>query len=355
MLGAARALPSRKAEASSMQVFPQNVIAMVWDFDWTLIRGHMQAPLFRDYGIDPDDFWAEVDGLPERYGRQGLRVARDSAYLNHLLTYAWAGRLDGLGNDRLRSYGASLEFYEGMPEFLEAIAAAVEGDRTYRRHDIRVEHYIVSTGLRQIIEGSAVRGMVRDVWASEFIEAPLGPGRPPRPADGGASPPVGAAPALTQVGYAIDNTTKTRALFEINKGVNAEPEIDVNDRMAEGERRVPFGNMICVADGPSDVPMFSVVNRFGGKAFAVYDPSSERHFDQVSLLVEQQRVITSFPADYRGGSEAWLWLHRAAREIADGIVQRRDEALRSATAHPPAHVGDGSAPRNGPAAEGTEG
>ena len=329
-----------------MQVFPQNVIAIVWDFDGTLIRGNMQAPLFRDYGIDPDAFWAEVDGLPERYGRQGLRMARDSAYLNHLLTYAWAGRLDGLGNEKLRSYGASLEFHEGMPAFLKAISDAIARDRTYRRHEIRVEHYIVSTGLRQIIEGSAVRRLVRDVWASEFIEAPLGLGGAVRPTVDDTFPL--AAPALTQIGYAIDNTTKTRALFEINKGVNAEPGIDVNDQMAESERRVPFANMICVADGPSDVPMFSVVNRFGGKAFAVYDPSSERHFDQVSLLVEQQRVITSFPADYREGSEAWLWLHRAAREIAADIVNRREDALRSATAHAPSHVSGDAAPRNGP-------
>ena len=159
----------------------------------------------------------------------------------------------------------------------------------------------------------------------------------------------GPAPTITQIGYAIDNTTKTRALFEINKGVNVEPEIDVNGVMPESERRVPFSNMICIADGPSDVPMFSVLKRSGGKTFAVYDPGNRKHFDQVSRLVEQERVIASFPADYSEGNAAWLWLHRAARQIADEIVKRREAALSRATASGPRHVAEETAvePQNG--------
>ena len=309
-----------------MQIFQQNVIAMVWDFDRTLIRGHMQVPLLDDYGVDPSEFWREVDALPARHAEHGVRVARDSAYLNHLLTGAWDGRFPGLTNERLRSYGERLEFYPGMPEFMQHIDALIADDPRYRRHEIHVEHYVVSTGLRQIIEGSAIRPRVKDVWASEFIEGPAAPG-------GGAVPGV-----VTQIGYMIDNTTKTRALFEINKGVNVEPGIDVNGVMAEHERRVPFTNMICVADGPSDVPMFSVVNSAGGKSFAVYDPTDERHFGQVSLLVEQERVIASFPADYREGTSAWLWLHRAVRQVADEIEERLEAALRRATMSGPRHL-----------------
>jgi len=337
-----------------IQVFQQNVIAMVWDFDRTLIRGYMQEPLFADHNIDPGAFWKEVNALPARYEKQGLRVARESAYLNHILSYAWTGKFQGLSNEMLRGYGARLEFYDGMPDFMDQIAESIATDEEYRRHDITVEHYIVSTGLLQIIEGSAVRDTVKDIWASEFIEEPLEVGGHLRFAVDGNLPLGGSDKTITQVGYVIEDTTKTRALFEINKGVNVERSVDVNGVMAEGERRVPFTNMICIADGPSDVPMFSVVKRSGGKTFAVYDPRDTKHFEQVSLLAEQERVISSFPADYSHGSEAWLWLHRAATQIADSIVERREAALRKATGSGPAHVTqDPADPESGPASNGS--
>ncbi len=335
--------------SNPIPVFQQNVIAIVWDFDRTLIRGNMQAPLFEEYGIDPQSFWGEVDTLAGDYREQGIRVARGSAYLNHILSYAWAGRFQGLSNEKLNGYGDALEFYEGMPQFLEHLATAIADEPRYRRHEITVEHYIVSTGLRQIIEGSPVRRSVQGVWASEFIEEPIGArGRMQFVVDDNL--PLGGPPTtLTQIGYALEDTTKTRALFEINKGVNVEPGIDVNDVMQASERRVPFSNMICVADGPSDVPMFSVLKQLGGKNFAVYDPLDGDHFDQVSRLVEQERVIASFPADYTEGSPAWRWLHRAAKQIADDIVERREAALQRARASGPRHVPDQPAggPQNG--------
>ena len=339
----------RRSGGSTIPVFQQNVIAIVWDFDQTLIRGNMQVPLFKEYGIKPQSFWDEVNELPDNYSKQRIRIARGSAYLNHILSYAWTGRFQGLSNEKLKGYGAALEFYEGMPQFLDHLANAIAEDPTYRRHEITVEHYIVSTGLRQIIEGSPVRSSVQGVWASEFIEEPIGAaGRMQFVVDDNL--PLGGPPTtLTQIGYALEDTTKTRALFEINKGVNVEPTIDVNDVMQEGARRVPFSNMICIADGPSDVPMFSVLKQLDGKNFAVYDPLDEDHFDQVSRLVEQERVIASFPADYTEGGPAWRWLHRAARQIADDIVKRREAALQRATASGPRHVRDepASGPQNG--------
>ena len=321
-----------------IQVFQQNVIAMVWDFDQTLIRGNMQAPLFAEYGIDPASFWAEVNTLPERYAKQGIRVARGSVYLNHMLSYAWAGKFHGLSNKKLRAFGAALDFYDGMPEFMAQISDTIASNPEYRRHDITVEHYIVSTGLRQIIEGSPVRASVKGVWASEFIEEPLDAGGRLQFAIDDNLPLGGPTTTLTQIGYVIEDTTKTRALFEINKGVNVESAINVNGVMPESERRVPFSNMICIADGPSDVPMFSVLNQLGGKNFAVYDPNDREHFKQVSLLVEQNRVTTSFPAEYTEDSPAWLWLNRAVEQIAKAIVGRREAALQRATTSGPTHV-----------------
>ena len=117
-----------RSGSNPIPVFQQNVIAIVWDFDRTLIRGNMQAPLFEEYGIDPQSFWGEVDTLAGDYRKQGIRVARGSAYLNHILTYAWAGRFQGLSNKKLKGYGDALEFYEGMPQFLEHLASSIAGE-----------------------------------------------------------------------------------------------------------------------------------------------------------------------------------------------------------------------------------
>ena len=100
-------------------LYTQTVIALVWDFDRTLIPGNMQDPIFEKYDVDPAVFWAEVDGLVEYYQRQGIRIQRDIAYLGHLLTYVREGIFDDLTNERLFELGADLVPAPGMPDFLE--------------------------------------------------------------------------------------------------------------------------------------------------------------------------------------------------------------------------------------------
>ena len=142
---------------------------------------------------------------------------------------------------------------------------------------------------------------------------------------------------LTQVGYVLDNTTKTRAIFEINKGVNHDPGIDVNARMAEDDRRVPISNMIYIADGPSDVPVFSVVNHQGGRTFAVYTLGPPSNFDGVKRLQDEGRVQGMAKADYQPDTAADLWLMSSMIEIANQICERRERRLSGITG-PAGHV-----------------
>jgi hypothetical protein len=317
------------------QLFPQNVIAMIWDFDKTLIPGNMQAPLFRHYDIDEAGFWAEVEGLEEFYRSHGSwLIQRDHLYLNHILTYVKAGRMPGLGNALLRQLGAEIEFYTGMPDFLELVRKSVEAVPRFAEHQIRVEHYVVSTGLRQMILGSAIAPQIEDVWACEFTELVAPPGYADR--QDRLFSPEG---EIQQLIYTIDNTSKTRALFEINKGTNKNPSIDVNAKVAREDRRIPFQNMIYVADGPSDVPVFSIVDENGGRTYAVYRPGSEREFEQANRLLEQGRVDAFGEADYSDGSHTAMWLKHAAESIADRIVRHRQEALSERMGLPPRHAG----------------
>lgn len=92
----------------------QNTIAVIWDFDKTLIPGYMQDPLFQDYNVDAKKFWEEVNALPKQYADKGIRTNRDSIYLNHIITCINQGIFEGLNNEKLRSYGKELKFYKGV-------------------------------------------------------------------------------------------------------------------------------------------------------------------------------------------------------------------------------------------------
>lgn len=318
------------------RLFPQTTIAIIWDFDRTLIPEYMQAPLFQHYGIDAGEFWAEVGALPAWHRDHGADlVSEDTIYLNHILTYVREGRFAGLNNARLRELGRELDFYPGLPEFFPSIKQLVAGKQPFAKHDIAVEHYIVSTGLRQMILGSAIAEHVDGVWACDYVEHIAPPGF-----RGGVQQELREEePELKDIVYVIDNTTKTRAVFEINKGVNKFPdEISVNARMAHEDRRIPFENMIYVADGPSDVPVFSILNQYGGKTYAVYNPESRAQFRQVKQLSEQDRVQAYGPADYHEGTHTYNWLTTAVEDIALQIVARREDALGDRVGRPPRHI-----------------
>lgn len=316
-------------------LFTQNRIALIWDFDKTLIPGYMQQPIFERYRIDEERFWEETNAMAERYEERGYRVSGESVYLNHILTHVRNGEMKGLNNEILHSLGSEIEFYEGLPAFFEELRAETHSKLEYRKHEIELEHYIVSTGLAEMIRGSKIAPFVDGIWGSEFIESPLLPGF-------GSQDELEMETdrEISQIGMMIDNTTKTRALFEINKGSNKDDAIDVNAKMAHEDRRIPFQNMIYIADGPSDVPSFSVVRKFGGKAYAVYKPSNEAEFAQNDLLLQTNRIHAYGPAHYSGDSNTSMWLRLHVRKICDRIVADREINFARRVAEPPRHLKD---------------
>lgn len=314
-------------------LFTQNIIACVWDFDKTLIPDYMQAPLFRRYGIDEATFWAETNALADHYRKRGYYIAPEISYLNHLLTYALAGKMPGLSNKILRECGAEIKFYPGLPEFFASSRAWVKAKPEYAKHEIVLEHYVVSTGLAEMIRGSALAPQLDGVWACEFIENPLQPGFLRQ-----KELSIEAAAGIAQIGIMIDNTTKTRAIFEINKGTNRNPAIDVNAKVSAEDRRIPLQNMIYIADGPSDVPSFSVVKKGGGQTYAVYNPANRAEFAQNDRLRQTGRIDHYGPADYTDNSPTTNWLHMHIEKICDRIVADREAAVALRVSRPPRHL-----------------
>ena len=302
-----------------------NVIAVIWDFDKTLIRGYMQTPIFKKYKIDESAFWREVNSLPDYYKqKQGVQVNKDTVYLNHLIKYVKDGKLKGLSIKSLKKFGHEQDFYPGVVELIRNMQKHLEDSaegKNYSEYNIRVENYIVSTGIKKVIEGTELSSYVAGIWGCELIDAKV---------DGNDE--------ISEVGYTIDNTTKTRALFEINKGIPQNPDIDVNAKMSEQSRRVKFKHMIYIADGPSDVPAFSVINKFGGATFAVYPKGDERAFKQVEKLREDGRINMYAEANYTEGTTAYMWITNKVREFADQIYNEERNKLEESVSVAPKHI-----------------
>ena len=130
-------------------LFSQNIIAVIWDFDKTLIPGYMQEPMFKHYGVSSKQFFDEVSYLPKFYKEKGNElIAHETLYLNHILTYVRHGIFKELDNKKLRNFGKAIEFYKGLPDFFNTIKESVKHNSMYKKHEITVENYIVSTGLR---------------------------------------------------------------------------------------------------------------------------------------------------------------------------------------------------------------
>ncbi|OUU41951.1 MAG: haloacid dehalogenase-like hydrolase [Verrucomicrobia bacterium TMED56] len=312
--------------------YGQNIVACIWDFDKTLIPGYMQTPLFEYYNINESVFWEEVNKLPEIYLQRGCNVSSDTIYLNHLLSYVKNGPMRGLTNQKLSGFGEKLEFCPGLPNLFQTLAEIPKLEE-FIDHDFKLEHYIISTGLSPMIKGSKIFPFVEDVFACEFIESPL----PPKyTSQTELSLPLDLE--ISQVGMTVDNTIKTRFIFEINKGSNKNPKIDVNSSIPHEARRIPVDQMIYVADGPSDVPVFAVVKGMGGKTYAVYDPSNEKEFEQSCDLVEHGRVHNNGPADYRENSPTYLWIKQKTFDILRTMIAKKDKNLNENTGSSPKHL-----------------
>lgn len=291
---------------------PQNVIAIVYDYDQTLSPNYMQEEvIFPAFGIDSRAFWKKAQELVREQGYDN-----ELAYMKVLLDCLG---MDRPTNARLRELGGSLRFYPGLPQMFEEFAKGLLSSQ-HEAHGIKVQHYIISSGLKVLIEGSRLAPYVQGIFGCEYAED--------------------AAGCITFPKRVISHTQKTQYLFRINKGLLSMAQ-DVNDHMPAGVRPVPFHNMIYIGDGPTDVPCFTVVRQNGGHAIAVYNPedasrASFRKCYQLSTHADRVRHIA--PADFRSGSHLRLLLENMVSEIGNRIVESRARELEEATVRAPQHA-----------------
>lgn len=245
------------------------IVALIYDFDKTLSPRDMQ-----EYGylpgirMDPDRFWH----LCAEFAREN-QTDSVLAYM-YMMKKMAEGELD-LSRNKLQELGRDIEFFPGVETWFDRI------DAIGAQNGVTVEHYIISSGLLEIIQGSAVGDKFKAIFAASFSYdqdgCPLWPST------------------------AVNYTNKTQYLFRINKGVfDVTNDRDLNAYTPEYLRRIPFTNMIYVGDGLTDVPCMKMTKQKGGYSIVVHAPGNTDAADDMLL---QGRADFSIEADYSADSE----------------------------------------------------
>ena len=244
------------------------IVALIYDFDGTLSPGNMQEFGFiQAIGQTPQEFWSKSDGIAK-----GQDASNILAYMKLMHDEARRNGIK-LTRDDFRRYGKDIVLYEGVREWFRAV------NKYGRSHGVIVEHYINSSGLTEIIEGSPIAGEFKHVFAGSYIYDENGEAEWP--------------------GIAVDFTAKTQYLFKIQKGIfSSRDAVRVNESLADEAKRIPFTNMIYFGDGDTDVPSMKLVNMFGGNAIAVFDPTRPKKKETARKLLHQGRVNFITPAVY---------------------------------------------------------
>ncbi len=257
------------------------IVALMYDFDRTLSPKDMQEYAFiPGLGMEPAKFWAECTRTAEKY-----RMDPILSYMYNMLEKSEGRQL--VTRSTLRALGAGVKLFDGVTTWFSRVNEYAAG------LGLAPEHYIISSGLKEIIEGTPIAHEFKEIYAASFCYNEKG---------------VPFWPAV-----AVNYTSKTQFLYRINKGIlDTTENRGVNEYMPEDRRRVPFRNMIYFGDGMTDIPSMKLTKVNGGHSVAVYsdDPS------EANRMLLDGRVDFVVKADYRKGGE----LERTVFEVIDRIA-----------------------------------
>ena len=267
--------------------FFQDTIALVYDFDGTLSPQPMQEyTVLPKIGIEPARFWDIVN-----------REARESradpmlVYMRHIIEALEREKVDVKREDFARMASA-IVYFPGVTTWFGRMNAYV-ARRSKRR--VKLRHYLISAGQKEILEGVSIRRHFRRIYASEYHFNHHGVATFPK--------------------FLVTDTQKTQFLFRINKGIEDVTE-SINEHMPESERPIPFQNIVYVGDGMTDVPSMALTKKNGGHTVAVYDPKGTRGRATCVKLLDAGRVDFVARADFRKASK----LSRRVELLLDAIV-----------------------------------
>ncbi len=258
------------------------IVAIMYDFDKTLCTKDMQDYSFiPSLGMTESEFWSFANEL-------GTNEHMDSvlAYMYAMVKIS-KDRNIPLLRQKLVDMGRNVELFSGVEGWFKRISdfGSEQG--------VQVEHYVISSGMKEIIEGTSISKYFKSIFACEFLYDENGNGIWPK----------------TDVNY----TNKTQFVYRINKGVlDVANDNDLNRSMPDDSKRVPFCNMIYIGDGLSDVPCMKMMKAYGGYSIAVYQSRDSK----VEDLLKNDRVDYIYPADYSAGTGLDTTVRNIIRKMA---------------------------------------
>ena len=242
------------------------VVALIYDFDGTLSPGNMQEFSFiKALGMSARDFWEKSDKLSTENDASNILC-----YMKTMLNEAKYRNIS-ISRTSFTKFGREIELFEGVKDWFKLI------NEYGKSKGLEIKHYINSSGLKEMIEGTSIAKEFEQIFACSFLYN----------SDGIAEWP----------GVAIDYTTKTQFIFKINKGIKKiSDSVEINKFVPENERPVPFKRMIYFGDGETDIPCMKLVKQNGGYSVAVYKPGDEKKQRKAEQLILDERVNFVSPA-----------------------------------------------------------
>lgn len=278
---------------SKKRQFVQDTIAIVYDFDGTLSPQPMQEyTVLPKLEIEPFQFWSKVNQQSQENGEESMLT-----YMRLLLEEA-EKKESHIGRKEFKELGQHVKYFPGVKNWFDRIDDVI---KTKSNGKIKVRHYVISAGLREILDGISIKKYFKNIFASEYH--------------------YDHHKRATFPKLLITDTAKTQFLFRINKGVE-DLRKSINSHMPASSRPIPFENMIYIGDGETDVPSMTVTLQNGGNAIAVFrngrDLRSQKTREICKSLLKANRVNFIAPADYSDGSV----LERRVRLLLDSVMAR---------------------------------
>jgi 2-hydroxy-3-keto-5-methylthiopentenyl-1-phosphate phosphatase len=281
------------------KAFFQSTIAMVYDFDGTLSPQPMQEyTVLPKIGVEPEEFWAQVHKEARETGSDPMLT-----YMRLMMEKLYKHDDVKVTREDFAVMAKRIKYFPGVESWFPAIDAYVQ-ERSAGQ--AKVAHYIISAGQKEILEGVSIRKHFKQIYASEYHFNQYG---------------IATFPKLL-----ITDTSKTQFLFRINKGREALSE-SINEHMPEGERPIPFGNIIYLGDGMTDVPSMALTKKSGGHAVAVYNAKVPKTKATCMGLLNAGRVDFIAPADYRGNSKLASRVRLLLDSVIAGIAYAEEVAV----------------------------
>ena len=260
-------------------------VALIYDFDGTLSPKNMQEFSFiEELGMDAQQFWGKTDALSKSQDASGILC-----YMKLMLDEAKHSGIS-IKKESFSNFGKKIELFPGVSEWFELI------NEYGKEKNLDIRHYINSSGLKEMIEGSPIAKNFEKIYACSFLYN----------TDGVAEWPA----------VAVDYTTKTQFLFKINKGIEEVSDSKkINEYVAEKDRPIPFKRMIYFGDGETDIPCMKMVKINGGHSIAVYNPKVEGKKEIAKKLIHDDRVNFYCEANYKKNKE----IYKVVTTILDKI------------------------------------